>query len=172
MNNDLNLTLQTFYALCKQYVYNNFNLYEQALEKISKSEIYEDKGEPIIIKSWINTIDNMDSSLILNDTYNLFNKLASLNDKVLYLVVITELTIILNNIFYSDYKSNKSFWITNTSTMYYGLIYNSSLLEKNEIIKSSSINLDVNDYYQKFFNFFQEKCIRLGITIKLDEYFL
>lgn len=150
----------------------NYDLYEHVLEKLSKSESYESKGEPIIIRSWINTIDNVDSSLLLTDTFSVLQKLSTINDPVLYLTIVTEVTIILNNIFYSDNKSHKSFWRTNVTNLYYTLIYTPSRLFNKEIKETATNIIDVNDYYHRFFTVFQDKCSRLGISIHLEEYYL
>lgn len=168
---NLTLNMQTFYFVCRQYIYASSELYEQVLERMSQSEIHEEKGEPIIVRSWINTIDNADSSLLLTDTYNVLNRLAALSDPTLYLIALTEITVVLNNIFYSDYKSNKNFWRSNAGDLYCYLVCNNAA-STSEIRESATNPIDVNDYYHRFFAIFQDKCSRLGISIKLEEYIL
>lgn len=168
-----NIDLKTFYNCCVQEIYNNKDLYGLVLEKINNCEIYEDKGEPIIIKSWINTIDNIDTSMLLSDTNDIINKLIKSQDTTLYLLLITEITIILNNIFYSKYNSYKLFWINNTYNLYLGLIYNFQEIKKLKEIQQISPNIiDLNDYIHKFFLFMKNKCIKLGINIDINEYYL
>ena len=158
--------------MCRQVIYDNSDLYDQVLERLSKSEFYEEQGEPIMIRSWINTIDNADSSLLMTDTYNALKKLVDANDLVLYLTVATEMTVILNNVFYSEYRANKTFWRNNAGDLYYCIIANACNLANKEIRETAANTLDVNDYYHRFFAIFQDKCSRLGISIRLEEYFL
>ncbi len=168
----VNLNIQTFYFLCRQVIYDSVDLYESVLERLSKAEFYEEKGEPVLVRSWINTIDNVDSSLLMTDTFNTLQKLATINDLVLYLTVITEITVILNNIFYSEYKSHKAFWRNSVTELYYCLICNAYQLGAREIKEIATCSLEVNDYYHRFFTIFQDKCSRLGISIRLEEYCL
>lgn len=158
--------------MCRQMICDNSDLYEKVLERLTKSDSYESRGEPILVRSWINTIDNADSSLLMTETFNTINKLATMNDLVAYMTIVTEITIILNNIFYSDNKSHKSFWKSNVVSFYYALIYTPSQSCVKEIKEIAPNTLDVNDYYHRFFTIFQDKCSRLGISIHLDEYYL
>lgn len=168
-----NLSLQDFYNCCKQEIYNNSDLYNESLEILNKLDNYENKGIQIIVKSWLNTIDSIDISMLLTETLDIINKLIEFKENALYLTIITEITIILNNIFYSNYKSYKSFWISNTNNLYIGIIYNFQQINyKNEFKKITSIKLETNDYYHIFFNSFQDKCKRLCLNIDFKEYYL
>lgn len=166
------LNIQTFYFLCRQVIYDSGDMYESVLERLSKSEFYEEKDEPVLVRSWINTIDNVDSSLLMTDTYKTLQKLTTINDLVLYITIITEITVILNNIFYSEYKSHKAFWRNSIPELYYCLICNVYQFRALEIKETATCTLEVNDYYHRFFTVFQDKCSRLGISIRLEEYSL
>ena len=168
-----NLNIKAFYDYCKQEIIQNPDLYIECLNRIDNYERYEEKGEPIIIKSWINTIDSIDISMLLTETNEVLNKIINLKDSVSYLILLTEITIILNNIFYSNYKSYKLFWKNNTNNFYYNLIWNFKQLKGiNEIKKVSTNIISIDDYYHSFFVLFQEKCLKLSITIDFEEYYL
>lgn len=171
--NDVILNIKAFYDLCKQEIIDNPELYSECLNRINNYERYEEKGEPIIIKSWINTIDGIDISMLLTETNDVLNKIANLKDNISYLVILTEITIILNNIFYSNYKSYITFWKNNTNNFYYNIIWNFKQLNSITEIKKVSTNIiNIDDYYHAFFISFQEKCLKLSITIDFEEYYL
>lgn len=168
-----NISIKAFYDYCKQEIIENPELYNECLNRINNYEVYEQKGEPIIIKSWINTIDSIDISMLLTETNDVLNKIANLKDNISYLVLLTEITIILNNIFYSNYKSYKPFWKNNTNNLYYSLVWNFKQLNNISEIKKVSTNIiSLDDYYHTFFLIFQEKCLKLSITIDFEEYYL
>ena len=182
------INLQVFYALCKNIIYQRPDLYNKALDHL------------VVITSWINTIDSVDVSLIQSDTYKVINEIngmryedikdidvnnnltetndiisfqMSLDNQCLLLSLITEITIILNNIFYSNNKSYKKFWKENTNLLYYQFIYPLSLQNNsNNFEQYQTSTLDTETYYHKFFEKFQDECLRVGFTIDLYEYFL
>lgn len=173
---NFNLNLQTFYNYCRNELICNSDMLGSVMEKIINSDSYESKGQPIIIKSWLNTIDSLDVSMLLSETAELIDKLVKQKDLILYLTIITELTIILNNIFYSKNKSYKIYWVNNIYNLYFGIICNfeslKSTINNEEIKKCSVSNIDINEFYHSFFITFQDRCLRLGITVDLEEYFL
>ena len=83
------INLQTFYILCRNTIYNHPETYHSCLDQIQ------------IVTSWVNTIDSLDVSLIICDTMKLIGEITSTNEISRYISTITEITIILNNIFYS-----------------------------------------------------------------------
>ena len=171
-----NISLQILYNSCKQQIIENTDMLLKVLEKLSQYEILEQRGEPIIIKSWINTIDSLDVSMLLTETMDVINKLIKTKDIYLYLLIITEITVILNNIFYTKCNSYKKFWLENSSNIYYGIVCNFQMLNKleksKEIVKSDLNYTYINEYYHVFFNLFREKCQRIGLNIDIGEFFL
>lgn len=154
------INLQTFYILCRNTIYNHPEAYQSALKDIA------------IVTSWVNTIDSLDVSLIVCDTMKVVGEISTSNEIVRYISILTEITIILNNIFYAAEKPYKRFWKENTNLLYNNLIYPIMMYDNNSEIKQYDHEIDVDDYYHKFFVTFQEKCIKSGLTIDLEEYIL
>jgi len=173
---NFNLNLQSFYECCRNEIISNLDMLGSVLEKINNCDCYESKGQTIIIKSWLNTVDSLDISMLLSETAELIDELTKQNDLILYLTIITELTIILNNIFYSKNRSYKVYWVNNVYNLYFGIICNferaKMTFNNDEIKKYLTGNIDINEFYHSFFTAFQDRCLRLGITVDLEEYFL
>lgn len=154
------INLQVFYYLCKDIIYKYADTLGKSLEYIN------------IIPSWVNTIDDLDTSLIIFDTLKIIEDLKSNQNISYYISIITQITIILNNIFYSSNRSYKKFWKDNTILLYNNLIYPLTLEKKDLEQYDSSIQIDIETYYKEYFNRFQDKCIRLGLTVDLEEFIL
>lgn len=154
------INLQTFYILCRNTIYNHPETYHSCLDQIQ------------IVTSWVNTIDNIDVSLIICDTMKLIGEITSTNEISRYISTITEITIILNNIFYSANRPYKSFWKDHTNLLYNSLIYPIIVYDNTNEIKQCNNDMNVDDYYHSYYVRFQEKCIKSGLTIDIDEYVL
>lgn len=154
------INLQTFYILCRNTIYNHPETYQSALKDI------------VIVTSWMNTIDSLDVSLIVCDTMKVINEIGASNEIIKYISILTEITIILNNIFYSAEKPYKRFWKENTNLLYNQLIYPIMMYDSSNEIKQYDREMDIDEYYHKFFLGFQEKCMKSGLTIDLEEYIL
>lgn len=153
------INMQTFYNLCRNVIYQHNEVYSRSIEEI------------IIVPSWINTIDSLDISLISCDTLAIINRAEESNDVALYISLLTEITIILNNIFYSSTKPYRQFWKENALFLYTKLIYPLTQFEADfEQCQSPSMELDI--YYHQFFVSFQDKCLRSGLTIALEEFLI
>ena len=104
-----------------------------------------------IVTSWVNTIDSLDVSLIVCDTMKVVGEISTSSEIVRYISILTEITIILNNIFYAAEKPYKRFWKENTNLLYNNLIYPIMMYDNNSEIKQYDHEIDVDDYYHKFF---------------------
>ena len=154
------INLQTLYILCRSTIYNHPETYAASLNSMN------------IVASWINTIDSLDVSLMACDTMKVIDEITSANEIARYISILTEITIILNNIFYSAEKPYKRFWKENSNLLYNQLVYPVIAYDNNNDIKQFNVTMDVDEYYHSFFLIFQEKCIKSGLTIDLDEYTL
>lgn len=154
------INLQTFYILCRNVIYNHPETYQSALKDMT------------VVTSWMNTIDSLDVSLIVCDTMKVVSEISSSNEIVKYISIITEITIILNNIFYSADKPYKKFWKENTNLLYNQLIYPIIAYDNSTEIKQYDHEIEIDEYYHRFFIAFQEKCMKSGLTIDLEEYIL
>ena len=153
------INMQTFYNLCRNVIYQHNEVYSRSIEEI------------IIVPSWNNTIDSLDISLISCDTLAIINRAEESNDVALYISLLTEITIILNNIFYSSTKPYRQFWKENALFLYTKLIYPLTQFEADfEQCQFPSMELDI--YYHQFFVSFQDKCLRSGLTIALEEFLI
>lgn len=56
--------------------------------------------------------------------------------------------------------------------MYNSLIYPIIVYDNTNEIKQCNNDMNVDDYYHNFYVRFQEKCIKSGLTIDIDEYVL
>ena len=154
------LDLQTFYLYCRNTIFNHPETYTDALDNIE------------IVPSWMNTIDCLDVSLIVCDTMKTLNEITSTNEIMKYISALTEITIILNNIFYCAEKPYKKFWKDNTNLLYNQLIYPLIVYDNSIEIKQCNSSMDIEEYYHKYFVKFQEKCLKYGLTVDLCEYSL
>lgn len=160
------IDLQKFYNLCKTIIYNNPDLYLKSIESIE------------VVTSWLNTLDSLDISLIVYDTDQLIKRLKSNQSKAEYISIITEMTVILNNIFYSINKPYKRFWKDNTTKLWNEILFPMVCLTtykdsiQNELQQYEICQMDVNDYYHRYFIKLQEECFRIGINVDIQEYML
>lgn len=154
------INLQTFYILCRTTIYNHPETYRNALDNI------------MVVTPWINTIDSMDVSLMTMDTLKIVDEIVSENEISRYIAILTEITIILNNIFYNAEKPYKKFWKENTNLLYNRLIYPIMVYDNTTEIKQCDPDMDVDHYYSRFFTLFHEKCMKSGLIIDLEEYVL
>lgn len=152
--------MQVLYNLCQNVICQHSEFFSKALDNI------------LIVPSWVNTIDSLDVSMISSDTVDLVSKLRELGDPALYVSVITEITIILNNIFYSSTKPYRQFWKDNALYLYNNIIFPLSQITNNDLKQSDSIQIYLNDYYHEFFIRFQDNCLRSGFNVALDEFIL
>ena len=157
-NNSINM--QVLYGLCQNMIYQHSEFFSKALDNI------------IIVPSWVNTIDSLDVSMISSDTVDLVTKLREVSDPALYVSVVTEITIILNNIFYSSTKPYRQFWKENALYLYNNLIFPLSQQTNDDLKQLDSTQIYLNDYYHEFFTKFQDKCLRSGFTVALEEFAL
>ena len=159
-NSDFEIDLQNFYKLCREAILKHNDIYSLALDKI------------YVISSWLNTIDNLDTSMILSNTIEIIKSLGENQDRVFYLSITTEITIILNNIFYFSSKSYKDFWINNTKLLYTYIVYPLLSYNFDEINQGEAKSISLEDYYHSFFNKMVEEATKHGIVMELKEYTL
>lgn len=155
------INMQTLYSLCRDAICRGSCHYSAALENIH------------VVRAWVNTIDSLDISLIYSDTVKFIEEIHLKSDVSVYLAAIAQVTVILNNIFYSSSRPYRKFWIECAGYLYTELVMPViNFCRAGSLIKTQSVVMDVNVFYSRFFHGFKDACIRNDISVDLEEYVL